>query len=219
MIGFYLLVFNLLLCVVNKVKVFLLRLPLRSEAPIFFLQIGNIFFGLLGAVLALLILLHLERFAFNLKLHQATLDAVEHAGHAVVLNAKSAGCFINQIDRLIWEESIGDVAGAHLCSGDQRTVLNTATVVGFVFTLDSTENCNGVEHAWLADIDGLEAPLKCGVLLNVRSILIKRGGANGAQLTATERRLEQLPRAWASRIGAGTDDGVDLINEENDLAI
>ena len=76
LIGFYLLVFNLLLRVVNKVKILLLSLPLRSEASILFLQIGNLFFSLLGTVLALLILLHLERFAFNLKLHQAALDTV-----------------------------------------------------------------------------------------------------------------------------------------------
>ena len=97
--------------------------------------------------------------------------------------------------------------------------MNAATVVRFVFTLDSTENCYGVEHAWLSHIDGLEAPLKCRVLLNVRAILIKRSGANGAQLATTERRLEQLPGAWASRVGAGADDGVDLINEQNDPAV
>ena len=219
LIGFHFLVFDLLLCVVDEVKILLLSLPLGSQSSILFLQVGNFFFGLLGAVLALLVLLHLESFAFNLQLHQAALDAVKHAGHAVVLNPETASSFINQVDRLVWQESVGDVTRTHLCGGYQGTVLNATTVVRFVFTFDSSQNCNGVKDAWLSHIDGLKAPLKCRVLLNVRSIFIKRGGANSAQLAATERRLEQLPRARAARIGASADDGVDLINEQNDSSV
>ena len=72
----------------------------------------------------------------------------------------------------------------------------------------------------LADEDLLEPALEGGVLLDVLAVLVERGGADEAQLAAGQQRLEHVAgvhRALAG--GAGTDDGVQLVDEGDDLAV
>ena len=65
----------------------------------------------------------------------------------------------------------------------------------------------------------LEAPLERRVLLDVLAVLVERRRADHAQLAAGEHRLEHVAgvhRAVAGR--AGADDGVQLVDERDDLA-
>ena len=71
----------------------------------------------------------------------------------------------------------------------------------------------------LADVDRLEAALERGVLLDVLLVLVERGRADGAQLAAGEHRLEQVGRVDRALGGAGADDRVQLVHEEDDLAL
>ena len=70
----------------------------------------------------------------------------------------------------------------------------------------------------LADHDRLEAPLERGVLLDVLAVLVERGRADGVQLAARQHRLEHVRRVHRAFGGAGADDGVQLVDEEDDLA-
>ena len=71
----------------------------------------------------------------------------------------------------------------------------------------------------LADEDRLEAPLERRVLLDVRAVLVERRRPDGPQLAAREHRLEQVPRGDRALGGAGADDRVELVDEEDDLAL
>ena len=73
--------------------------------------------------------------------------------------------------------------------------------------------------ARLADVDRLEAALERGVLLDVLLVLVERGRADGAQLAAGEHRLEQVGRVDRALGGAGADDRVQLVHEQDDLAL
>ena len=70
----------------------------------------------------------------------------------------------------------------------------------------------------LADDDRLEAPLERGILLDVLAVLVERRRADGVQLAARQHRLEHVGRVHRAFRGAGADDGVELVDEEDDLA-
>ena len=92
-------------------------------------------------------------------------------------------------------------------------------MVGLVALLQAAQDPDRVRHRRLADEDRLEAALERGVLLDVRAVLVERGRADGAQLAAGEHRLEQVARRDGALGGAGADDRVELVDEEDDLAL
>ncbi len=71
----------------------------------------------------------------------------------------------------------------------------------------------------LADEHGLEAALERGVLLDVLAVLVERRRADGAQLAAREHRLQHLGGVDRALGRAGADDRVQLVDEEDDLAL
>ena len=71
----------------------------------------------------------------------------------------------------------------------------------------------------LADHHRLEAALERGVLLDVLAVLVERGGADGAQLAAREHRLQEVRGVHRALGRAGADDGVQLVHEEDHLAL
>ena len=72
----------------------------------------------------------------------------------------------------------------------------------------------------LADEHLLEAALERRVLLDVLAVLVERGGADHAQLTAGEHRLDHVAGVHRGVAGrAGADDGVQLVDEGDDLPL
>ena len=65
----------------------------------------------------------------------------------------------------------------------------------------------------------LEAALQRGVLLDVLAVLVQGGGADAAQLAAGQHRLEQVAGVHGALGRAGADDGVDLVDEQDDAAL
>ena len=74
-------------------------------------------------------------------------------------------------------------------------------------------------HRRLAHEHRLEAALEGGVLLDVLAVLVHRRRADGVQLAAGERRLQHVARVHRPLGGAGADDGVHLVDEEDDAAL
>ncbi len=66
--------------------------------------------------------------------------------------------------------------------------------------------------------DRLEATLECSVLLEVLAVLVERGGTDGLELTTSQHRLEDAGGVDGTLGRAGTDEGVDLVDEEDDVA-
>ena len=91
-------------------------------------------------------------------------------------------------------------------------------VVGLVALLEAAQDRDRVLDGRLADVDRLEAALERGVLLDVLLVLVERGRADGAQLAAGEHRLEQVGGVDGALGGAGADDRVQLVHEQDDLA-
>ena len=115
--------------------------------------------------------------------------------------------------------AVGDVAVGEHRGRDERRVADPHLVVRLVLLLQAAQDRDRVDDRRLADEDGLEAALERGVLLDVLAVLVERRRADGAQLAAREHRLQHLGGVDRALGRAGADDRVQLVDEEDDLAL
>src|SRR5690606_36457835 len=106
-----------------------------------------------------------------------------------------------------------------LRGGDDRPVGDAYAVVQLVLLLEPTQDRDRVLDARFIDVDRLEAPLQRGVFLDVLLILVERRGANAVQLAAGECGLQQVAGVHRAFGGAGADQRVHLVDEQDDVAV
>src|SRR5207244_12381279 len=70
----------------------------------------------------------------------------------------------------------------------------------------------------LGGLDGREGQLQWGVPLDVLAVLAQRGGADGLELTLRQHRLEDARRVDGALGRSGAHQGVELVDEQNDVA-
>ncbi|CAM5676624.1 hypothetical protein SGRIM119S_02326 [Streptomyces griseorubiginosus] len=146
-------------------------------------------------------------------------DLVEFGGHGVDLGAQPGACLVDEVDGLVGQEPVGDVAVAEGGRGDQCGVLDLHAVEDLQAFAQSAQDGDGVLHARLVDQDLLEAAFEGGVLLDVLAVLVEGGGADHVEFTAGEHRLEHVARVHGPFGGARADDGVEFVDEEQDAAL
>ena len=91
-------------------------------------------------------------------------------------------------------------------------------MVGLVALFQAAQDRDRVRHRGLSHEDRLEAPLERCVLLDVLAVLVERGRPDRAQLSAREHRLEEVGGVDGALRRPGTDDRVQLVDEEDDVA-
>ncbi len=91
-------------------------------------------------------------------------------------------------------------------------------MVGLVAVAQTLEDLDGVRQRRLRDLDGLEAALESGVLLQVLAVLVERGGTDGLELASRQHGLEDARRVDRALGGARTHQGVELVDEQDDVA-
>ena len=160
-----------------------------------------------------------QRLALDLELHDAPLDLVELRRHRVDLHPQLRRRLVDEVDRLVGQEAIGDVAVRQHGRGDERRVLELHAVMDLVALAQAAQDADRVLDRRLADEHRLEAALERGVLLDVLAVLVERRRADGVQLAAREHRLQHVRRVHRPFGRAGADDGVQLVDEEDDLAL
>ena len=165
------------------------------------------------------VLLLAQRLALDLQLDAASLQLVELDGHRVHLHAQPAGRLVDEVDGLVGQEAVGDVAVGQDRGRDQRGVGDAHAVVHLVALAQAAQDGDGLLHGGLVHVHRLEAPLQRGVLLDVLAVLVERRRADGVQLTAREHRLEQVGGVHGAFGGARAHDGVQLVDEQDDLAL
>ncbi len=92
-------------------------------------------------------------------------------------------------------------------------------MVHLVTLLQAAQDADRVLDRRLADVDLLEAPLEGGVLLDVLAVLVERGGTDHAQLATGEHGLDHVAGVHRPLGAAGAHDGVQLVDEGDDLAL
>ena len=159
-----------------------------------------------------------HRRELDLELAHAALGLVELDRRGVDLHAQARGGLVDEVDRLVGKEPVGDVAVREHGRGDERGVPDLHAVVRLVALLEPAQDRDRVRDRRLADEDRLEAPLERGVLLDVLAVLVERRRADRAQLAAREHRLQQVGGVDGALGRARADDRVQLVDEEDDLA-
>ena len=136
-------------------------------------------------------------------------------GLGIDLHLQPRRGLVDEVDRLVGQEAVGDVALRQRRRGDQRTVGDADAVMRLVFVLEPAQDRNGVLDARLVDKDRLEAARQRGVLLDVLLVFVERGGADAMQFAARQRRLEQVGGVHGAVGLAGADQRMHLVDEQD----
>ena len=143
------------------------------------------------------------------------LAQVRRRGHAT--DPHPGAGLVDQVDGLVGQEAIADVAVGQLGRGDQRAVRDGHPVVRLVPVPQPLEDLDRVRDRRLGHLDGLEPALERGVLLQVLAVLVERRGTDGLQLAAGQHRLQDRGRVDGALGGTRPDEGVDLVDEQDDV--
>ena len=162
----------------------------------------------------------LQRELFNLHAADDALELVDFLRGGIDLHAQAGTCFVDKVNGLIRQEAVGDVAIGQLGGRNQRGVHNAHAVMHLVALLQATQNTDGVLHGGLRSIDLLEAALQSGVLFDVLAVLVQGSGAYEAQLATGQHGFDHIAGVHRAVTGStGADDGVQLVDEGDDLAL
>ena len=134
--------------------------------------------GLQALLRSVVGLLH-EGLLLDLHLGELTGDGVDFHRHGIKLHAQAACGLVHQVDGLIGQEAVGDVAIRKVRRRHQGAVRDVHAVEDLVLLLKAAQNRDGVLHGRLADHNLLETTGQRRVLLDVLAILVQRGSANG----------------------------------------
>ncbi len=132
-----------------------------------------------------------------------------------VAQPDAAGRLVDQIDRLVGQVAVGDVADREVHGGLDGGVRDRDLVVLLVALPDPHQDVHRLLERRLLDHDRLEAPLQGRVALDVLAVLVQRGGADALQLAAGQRRLEDVGGVDRALGRAGADERVQLVDEED----
>ena len=134
------------------------------------------------------------------------------------LDAHARGGLVDEVDRLVGQLAVGDVAVGELRRGLERLVGDLDLVVLLVAVAQALEDLHGLLRRRLVDADLLEAALQGAVALEVLAVLVERRRADGLQLPARERRLEDRGGVDRALGGTRADEVVELVDEQDDVA-
>ena len=164
------------------------------------------------------VVLLFKRLAFDLELHDAAKHFVELRRHRVDFGPQLRGRLVDQVDRLVRQKAVRDVAVGQDRRRDQGGVLDAHAVMDFVALLQAAQDRDRVLDRRLIHEHRLETALERGVLFDVLAVFVERGGADAVQLAAREHGLEQVAGVHGAFGFARADDGVEFVDEQNDLA-
>ena len=201
------------------VQLFALGLPPGPHGVGGGAQVGQLLLQVFQTQLAGVVGFFLERGLFDLQLHDAAGQLIELGGHAVHLGADQRAGLVDQVDGLVGQEAVGDVAVALGGGGHEGGVQDLDAVEDLEAFAQAAQDADGVFDGGLVDQHRLEAAFERGVLLDVLAVLVEGGGADAVQLAAGEHGLEQVARVHGAVGLAGADDGVQLVDEEHDAAV
>ena len=197
----------------------LLGLPHLLEVRVLAPQARDLVLDRREALLRRLVGLLLDRLALDLELDEAPVELVHRLGLGVDLHLDARRRLVDQVDRLVGQEAVGDVAVRKLGRRDDRRVGDVHAVVDLVALLQAAQDRDGGLDRGLVDQHLLEAALERGVLLDVLAVLVERGRADAVQLAARERGLQHVAGVDRAFGLAGADHRVQLVDEDDRAAL
>ena len=155
-----------------------LGLPARGEGRRALLEARDLLVDPPEAVLGCRIALFTQGLSLDLQLDRPPVDFVQFFRFAVNLHTKSRGCFVDEVDRLVGQEPIGDVPVRQRRGGNEGRILDAHAVVKLVLLLEAAQDRHRVFNRRLGDEYGLEAAGEGRILFDMLAVLIERGRAD-----------------------------------------
>ena len=135
-----------------------------------------------------------------------------------MVDANPGGGFVDQVDGLVRQESVGDIAGRKVRGGSERLVIDLKLVVFFVAALDAPKNLDGLVNGRLFDPHGLEPAFQSWVAFDVFAIVVQGRRSDGLKLASGEGWFEYVGSVNRAFCGACADHRVNLVNEQHAVA-
>ena len=196
-----------------------LVLPSRLSVVKALLQVSQFFLQLLKALLAQVVLFLLQAADFHLGLNLLTVQLIQLGRHGSHFGLDQCTGLIHQVDRLIGQETVRDITVRQNRRRHQGVVKDFDPVINLVALLQAAQDRDRVFHGRLVHHDRLETPLEGCVLLDVLAVLVQRRRTDTVQLAAGQHGLEHVAGIQRAVGLARTDDGMQLIDEQQDLAV
>ena len=126
---------------------------------------------------------------------------------------------VHSVDGLVGHEAVGDIAVCQFDTCCQSVVGIADMMVVLVAVLDVAEYLERlVVGGWL-DLHLLEAALQGAVFLDGVAVFVERCGADTLHVAACQRRLHDVGSIHGARGRAGAYDGVDFVDEYDDILV
>jgi hypothetical protein len=127
---------------------------------------------------------------------------------------------VHHVDRLVRELAVRDVPARELHGLLERLVRVRQLVVLFVLGLEALQDEHRVVDRGLHDLDRLEAARERLVLAERLAVVLVGRGPDAPQRAGGEGWFEQVRRVHrAAARGAGADDDVDLVDEQDGFGV
>src|SRR3954471_18960439 len=149
----------------------------------------------------------------------ALVDLAELLAVAGLAQFGAGAGLVDQIDRLVGQEAVGDVAVRLVDRRLDRLARVLDVLERLVAILDADQDVDRLALARRVDLDRLEAPLERTVLLDVFAVLGRGRRADATDLAATERRLQDVRRVERALGRSRADQGVQLVDEDDDVRV
>ena len=181
--------------------------------------VGELFAYAFKARLRNVVLFLGERLFFNFKLQYPAVEGVHFGGHGVYLRPYHRRRLVHEVDSLVGQETVGDIAVRKGSRRHERVVVNAHAVENFEPLFKSAQYGNGVLYRRLVYHNGLETAGEGGVLLDIFSVFVEGGRAYAVQFAARQKRLQKVARVHGSVGLARAHHGVQLVYEQQYSAL
>ena len=89
----------------------------------------------------------------------------------------------------------------------------------FIPFFQAAQDGDGILHGRFGNHNRLETTLQGGIFFNVLTVFVQGGGTDTVELTPGQHGLQNVAGVHGAVGFSGTDDGVQLINEQDDTAV
>ena len=109
---------------------------------------------------------------FDFQLHGFALELIDVGGQRIDLDTQRGGCFVDQVDRLVGQKTVGDVAVREGGCGDDGRVFDAHAVMHLVFLLQAAKDGDGVFDIGFANENNLETALESRIFFDVLAVFV-----------------------------------------------
>ena len=149
----------------------------------------------------------------------ALVDLAELLAVAGLAQLGARAGLVDQVDRLVGQEAVGDVAVRLVDRRLDRLARVLDVMEALVAILDAEQDVDRLALARRIDLDRLEAALERAILLDVLAVFGRRRRADAANLAARQRRLEDVGGVERAFGRSRADQRVQLVDEDDDVRV